>query len=277
MSGKLQGKTALITGGGSGIGEAIAKRFVAEGAKVVITGRRAAQLETVAAALPSGTCVPFAGDVGVIEDAQGMVEAAIALGGGKLDILVNNAAIDPAGSVVDVPVEQWLRVINTNLNGPFYTMRAAIPNMIANGGGSIVNIASLAALRCIPAMPAYSAAKSGLIGLSNAAALDYGPQGIRVNVVAPGATRTVMLENQMKALAETLDTDVTGALAYMTKFNPLRRPALPDEITGAVVFFASDDSAIITGTVLPVDAGACVVDPNGAAVSSGGINWGGAK
>ncbi|MDR3209206.1 MAG: SDR family oxidoreductase [Oscillospiraceae bacterium] len=273
---RLAGKVALVTGGGSGIGAAIAKRFAAEGAKVVITGRRKEALAETVAAAPEGAILAVAGDVGVYEDVQRMVAETVKFGG-KIDILVNNAAIDPAGTIVEMPLEQWHRVLNTNLNGPFYTMRAAIPHMIEQGGGSIVNVASLAALRSIPAMPAYTSSKNGLIGLSNAAALDYGKYNIRVNVVAPGATRTAMLENQMASLAEAAGTDVYGALKILTKFTPLARPAETDEVADAALFFASSESAIITGVVLPVDAGACVVDPNGLSVSSTGLNWGGGK
>ena len=271
MSGLLNGKIALITGGGSGIGAAIAKRFVAEGAKIVITGRRKEALAETVAALPEGSVLPFAGDVRNPDDAKAMIEATVKFGG-KIDVLVNNAGIDPAGNVVDVSIEQWKSVIETNLYGPFYTMKYAIPYMTDSGGGSIVNIASLAALRRIPAMPAYCSSKSGLIGLSQSVALDFGKDNIRCNVVCPGATRTAMLEGSMQGLANSLETDITGALDYMTRFNPLPHPATTDQITGAVVFFAGDDSAMITGTVLPVDSGACVVDPNGAALS--GRAWG---
>jgi len=271
MSNLLKGKTALITGGGSGIGAALARRFVAEGAKIVITGRRPDALAETAATLPESAVFQFPSDVRNPDDAKAMVEATIAFGG-KIDILVNNAGIDPAGTVVDVSIEQWKSVIETNLYGPFYTMKYAIPYMIDAGGGSIVNIASLAALRRIPAMPAYCSSKSGLIGLSQSVALDYGKNGIRCNVVCPGATRTAMLEGAMQGLADSLGTDTTGALDYMTRFNPLPHPASTDQITGAVVFFAGDDSAMITGTVLPVDAGSCIVDPNGAALS--GRAWG---
>ena len=271
MSELLKGKVALVTGGGSGIGAAIARRFTAEGAKIVITGRRKDALSETVSACPEGSVLAFAGDVRNFDDCQAMVDATVKFGG-KIDILVNNAGIDPSGTIVEVPIETWKSVIETNLYGPFYTMRAAIPYMIKAGGGSIVNIASLAGLRRIPAMPAYCSSKSGLIGLSQEAALDYGPNNIRVNVVCPGATRTVMLENSMQGLATSLGTDINGALDYMTRFNPLAHAAETDQITGAVVFFAGDDSAMITGTVLPVDAGSCVVDPNGAALS--GRAWG---
>lgn len=271
MNGQLSGKVALITGGGSGIGAAIARRFVAEGAKIVITGRRKEALSETVATLPEGSVLPFGGDVRNPDDAKAMVEATVGFGG-RIDILVNNAGIDPPGAVMDLPIEQWKSVVETNLYGPFYTMKFTIPYMISAGGGAIVNIASLAGLRRIPAMAAYCSSKSGLIGLSQSVALDYGPNNIRCNVVCPGATRTAMLENSMKGLADSLGTDITGALDYMTRFNPLAHPATTDQITGAVVFFAGDDSAMITGAVLPVDSGACVVDPNGAALA--GRAWG---
>lgn len=276
MEGRLTGKVALITGGGTGLGAAFTRRFVAEGAKVVITGRRKELLDKVADGLPKGSVLVFQGDVSDFAQAQDMVNAAVKFGG-KLDVLVNNAGIDPAGTVVEVPVEQWKKVIDINLTGPFLMMKAAIPEMIKNGGGSIINIASLAGVRCIPAMPAYTASKSGLIGLTQATALDYGSQNIRVNVVCPGPIRTEMLEHSMSDMAKALDTDITGALNWMTKFIPLHRPAMPEEVSGAVVFLASDDSAFMTGTTLMVDGGACVVDPCGSAVASSGMNWGGAK
>ncbi len=276
MSGRLNGKVAIITGGGTGLGADFARRFVEEGAKVVITGRRRELLEKVAGKLPKGSVLVFQGDVSDFEQAKAMVGAALDFGG-KLDVLVNNAGIDPAGTVVEIPVEQWEKIININLTGPFLMMKAAIPHMIKNGGGSIINIASLAAVRNIPAMPAYSASKAGLIGLTQATALDYGAYNIRANVVCPGPVRTEMLEHSMAGLAETLNTDIGGALNTLTKFVPLRRPASSDEISGMVVFLASDESSFMTGTTSLLDGGAAIVDPCGAAVSSAGMNWGNGK
>lgn len=271
---KLKGKVALITGGGTGLGAEFTRRFVEEGAKVCITGRRKELLDKTAAALPEGSVLTIAGDVSNAVDAQKMVDAAINFGG-RIDILVNNAGIDPPGSVVDIPVELWQKIIDINLTGPFLLMKAAIPAMIKIGGGSIINIASLAALRCIPAMPAYVASKAGLIGLTQQAALDYGPSNIRCNVVCPGAVRTEMLEQAMTPLSQALKTDLTGALLWLTKFTPLKRAATPEEVSGIVVYLASDESSFMTGAVLPVDGGACVVDPNGSAVASSGMSWGG--
>jgi meso-butanediol dehydrogenase / (S,S)-butanediol dehydrogenase / diacetyl reductase len=269
----LQGKVALITGGGTGIGAAIARRFVSEGAKVCISGRRQEMLDRVASALPAGSITTCSGDVTDLEDARRMVEKTLKLGG-KLDVLVNNAGIDPPGSIVDIDPELWRQVVETNLTGPMLLMKAALPLMIKGGGGSVINIASLAGLRCIPNMPAYCASKAGLVMLTQQAALDYGPSKIRCNVVCPGAVKTDMLVHSMGPLAAALHTDTDGALARLTTFAPLKRPGMPEEITGICVYLASDDSTFMTGAVLPVDGGTAVVDANGAAVSGAGVNWG---
>jgi NAD(P)-dependent dehydrogenase (short-subunit alcohol dehydrogenase family) len=269
----LDGKVALITGGGVGIGAAIAGAFVREGAKIVVTGRRREKLEAFAATLPAGSCAVCAGDVRKPEDAAEMVETAIKAFG-KLNVLVNNAGIDPPGTVTEIPIEQWLAVIDTNLTGAFYMMRFAIPKMLEQGGGAVINLSSLAGVRAIPAMPAYSAAKAGLIGLTNAVALDYGPRGVRVNIISPGATATDMLRNQMKGLAESQGTDIDGALGLLTRFNPIKRACEPDEIAPLAVFLASDESSYITGQNFLIDGGAAVVDPCGAATASLGKAWG---
>ena len=267
MSRQLEGKVALVTGGGRGIGAAITVRFVAEGAKVVITGRQKESLMETASILPEGAVHTIAGDVGNPDDAKAMVEAAIAFGG-KIDILVNNAAVDFGGSVVDLPIERWANVIDTNLNGPFYMMKYAIPYMIDAGGGSIINISSVAGIRRIPSMPALSASKAGLIGLSEAVAFDYGKYNIRSNVICPGATRKVPLKGPGGSIG-TLKAD---RLDELTRFNPIPRPATSEHVAAAVLFFASDESVMITGTVLPVDSGASIVDPNG--VSMADKVWG---
>jgi len=273
MAGRLEGKVAIVTGGGTGIGVAVTEAFVAEGAKVLITGRRREKLEEVAARFPEGGVAYFAGDVKKPEDAEAMVEAAVAKFG-KLNVLVNNAGIDPAGTVTDIPIEQWLDVVNTNINGTFNMTRFAILQMIEQGGGSIVNISSLAGVRAIPAMPAYCTTKSALLGFTNSVALDYGDKGIRINNVSPGATATDMLKGGMSSLAASQGTDAYGAFELLTRFSPIKRAAEPFEIAPAVVFFASDESSFVTGQNLLVDGGATVVDPCGAAVSSLGSTWG---
>ncbi len=269
----LQGKVALITGGGAGIGVALAERFVAEGAKVCISGRRAEKLEAVAQSLPKRTVVTCAGDVSVQADAERMVQTAFDLGG-RLDVLVNNAAIDPGGTVVDLDPDLWHQVLETNLTGPFYTMKAAIPLMSEGGGGSVINVASLAGVRCLPNMAAYCSSKAGLIMLTQQAALDFGPVKVRCNAVLPGPTRTEMLENSLAPMAEAMGVSVDGVFDKLTSSLPLRRAATSEEVAGICAFLASDDAAFITATAILVDGGAAIVDPCGAALSSTGASWG---
>jgi meso-butanediol dehydrogenase/(S,S)-butanediol dehydrogenase/diacetyl reductase len=270
----LKGKVALITGGGVGIGAEIAKRFVADGAKVCISGRRQEKLDELARSLPAGSVTTCSGDVTSLDDIKRMVETTVKLGS-KINVLVNNAGIDNPGSIVDVDAALWKRVLEVNLTGPFLTMKVCIPRMIKAGGGSIINIASLGGTRCIPAMSAYCTSKAGLIMLTQQAALDYGPK-VRCNAVCPGAVRTTMMENSTgKPLAKALKTDVDGAFAMLTSFTPLKRIATPNEIAGLCSYLASDDSSFMTGSCVLIDGGAHIVDPNGSAVSSAGLDWGG--
>jgi meso-butanediol dehydrogenase/(S,S)-butanediol dehydrogenase/diacetyl reductase len=271
---KLDGKVALITGAGTGIGAAIAERFVADGARICITGRRQEMLDKVAQWLPVEAVVTCAGDVTKFEDAKRMVETALGFAS-KLDVLVNNAAIDPGGTtVIDTDSELWHRVLETNLTGPFYLMKASIPHMIKQGGGSIINIASLGGLRCLPGMPAYCSSKAGLIMLTKQVALDFGPAKIRCNAVCPGGTRTEMLEQSLSPLAEVLGTDLEGVFRCISSMVPLRRTANPSEITGICSYLASDDSTFMTGSVLLLDGGAAIVDVAGAALTNAGVKWG---
>jgi meso-butanediol dehydrogenase / (S,S)-butanediol dehydrogenase / diacetyl reductase len=270
---KLEGKVALITGGGTGIGAAIAKRFVDEGAKVCITGRRQEMLDAVARTLPKDQVSTCSGDVTVYGDVRRMVDATLKLGG-KIDVLVNNAGIDPGGTVVDLDPELWKKVMDINVTGPFLTMKATLPHMIENGGGSVINISSLGGLRCLPGMAAYCTSKAALIMLTKQTALDYGPMKIRCNAVCPGATRTPMLEEALSPLAKSLKTDVDGVFARISSNVPLRRVATPEEVSGVCTFLASEDSSFMTGSVLLLDGGAAMVDVAGAALSNTGVNWG---
>jgi NAD(P)-dependent dehydrogenase (short-subunit alcohol dehydrogenase family) len=255
----LNGKVALVTGGGRGIGAAIAKRFIEDGAKVVISDIVKEWLDLFAKSLKTDGVATCTGDVTRLDDAKKMVDNTINFGG-KIDILVNNAGIDPGGTIVDVDVDLWKKVLDVNLTGPFLCMKAAIPHMIEQGGGSIVNIASLAGIRCLPDMPAYCASKAGLIHLARQAALQYGPKNIRSNVVAPGATRGEMLLNAIgKNKVEKLATSI-----------PLGRIADPKEIAAACSFLASDDSSFVNGAVFLVDGGVSVVDHSGAVLDKWG-------
>lgn len=263
---KLRGKTALITGGGTGIGAAITERFVAEGARVCITGRRKEKLDQEASRFFRESVITCTGDVSKHDDVKRMVSTTVTFGG-KIDVLVNNAASDAIGRITELDPDDWRRVLEINLTGPFLLMKETISIMIQNGGGSIINIASIGGLRCMPGAPAYGTSKAGLIFLTQQAALEYGPSKIRCNVVCPGATRTAMLEEAVSELAKGMGTDVNGILGRFASHVPLRRVSDPREMAGACVFLASDDSSFMTGAVLVVDGGANIVDVAGASIS----------
>jgi meso-butanediol dehydrogenase/(S,S)-butanediol dehydrogenase/diacetyl reductase len=267
---KLQGKTALITGGGTGIGAAVARRFVEDGAKVCITGRRRQKLEQIARSSPQGSVLVFPGDITRYEDIKAMVAATLEFGG-KLDILVNNAAAESNASITELDPEEWRHVLEVNLTTPFLLMRESLPHIIKAGGGSVINIASLGGMRCIPACPAYCTSKAGLIMLTQQAALDYGPYKIRCNAVCPGGSKTDMLDGMIVPLAQKLGTDKQGAYNYFTKNVPLRRVSEPEEIAGLCSYLASDDASFMTGAALVIDGGAAIVDISGAALSNAGL------
>jgi NAD(P)-dependent dehydrogenase (short-subunit alcohol dehydrogenase family) len=179
---------------------------------------------------------------------------------------VNNAGIDPPEANLDIGL--WNRIIEVNLTGPYLTMQAAIPHMKKGGGASIVNISSLSALRYIAGRAAYSASKGGLVSLSQAIAVEYGPANIRCNVICPGAVRTPMFETNTRPLAQMLGKDPEWIFKKFTSFSPLRRIGHPDEIASICSFLASDDSALLTGAVLVADGGTSIIDANGAAIST---------
>lgn len=262
---KLAGKVALITGGGTGIGFAIASRFIAEGSKVVITGRRQDVLDKAIQQFPAGTATVCCGDVSREEDAKRMAETAFAFGN-RLDILVNNAGTNTRGSITDLTPDAWRNVLEVNLTGPFLLMKASMPHMIEGGGGSIINISFLGGVRCMPAMSAYNTSKAALIMLTQQAALDYGPRNVRCNVVCPGGVKTDMMEGAMDRFAGILGIDRESVSALVSSDVPLQRLADPSEISGICLYLASDDSSFTTGSVFLVDGGAAIVDVGRVAV-----------
>jgi meso-butanediol dehydrogenase/(S,S)-butanediol dehydrogenase/diacetyl reductase len=262
---KLKGKVVLITGGGTGIGAAVTERFVNEGAKVCICARRQEMLEKVAQSFPSGKVEICAGDVSKLEDTERMVETAVKFGG-KLDVLVNNAGISIQGPVGELDPEDWRKVIDVNLSGPFFLMRAAIPYMIKAGGGSIINVASVGGLNCLPGFPAYCTSKAGLIMLTKQAALDYGPMNIRCNVICPGGVKTAMTEEEFGQFGKMLGMDSEKFFSLISKEIPLQRFADPHEMGGICTLLASDESSFMTGSSIVVDGGTDVVDVVGASM-----------
>ncbi len=266
----LKGKIALITGGGAGLGVAITKRFIKDSAKVCISGRRREKLEETANTLPKGSVLICPGDVSKEADVKKMVEKTLEFNG-KIDVLVNNAAHDVKGNITDLKPDDWRLVIDIDLTGPFLMMREVLPLMIKAKKGSIINIASLGGMRCLPICPAYCTAKAGLIMLTQQAALDYGKYNIRVNAVCPGGIDTELLDEMIIPLSQKLGTNKQGALDYFSKDVPLKRVSKPEEITGLCSYLASDESSFMTGSALLIDGGSAVVDVSGAAVTNAGL------
>ncbi len=247
MSGRLSGKTAIVTGGTQGIGLAIVRRFVAEGACVVAVARGAPGRE-LTGEFRQGRCVFLQGDVTVEDTARLAVAGAISRFG-SLDVLVNNAGMDWTGQLIDATLEDLERVIAVNLFGPFLMLREAARAM-RNGGGSIVNVTSRTASVGVPTMSLYSASKGALASLTRAAAVEWAPLGIRVNAVAPGLTDTPLARAWFDQQPEP-DSFRKAVEATI----PQRRLATPDDVAAAVLFLASDDAGHMTGVTLAVDGG----------------------
>ena len=256
---KLEGKIALITGGGTGIGAEITKRFIDEGAKVCIAGIEQETLDEVAGALPAGSVLTYEGDVSNPEDVKGMISTVLKFNG-KLDVLVNNAGIGISGNVVTTSLADWHKILNVNLTGPFLLMKESIPLMQKAGRGSIINISSVAGIRSAPDRTGYCVSKAALIMLTQQTALEFGPYNIRCNAICPGATRTRQLEMGIDLMRKSLNMDFESALAVFTRNTPLRRTGNPGEIASICCFLASDDSSFMTGAVLVADGGATIVD-----------------
>ncbi len=248
MAGRLQGKVAVVTGAGSGIGKAIAELFAEEGAAVVVAERNCQTGAETAAAI--GQRASFCEtDVSKSGDVRNMVETAVRAFG-RLDILVNNAAIQILGTLDQTSEEDWDRLQAVNLKGVFLGMKYAIPAMIASGGGSIVNMASILGLVGDPDLAAYCAMKGGVIALTKAAALGYGPAGIRVNCICPGDVDTPMVQDYMNK-----SPDPEGLRREISSKYALRRIAAPREVAEAALYLASDASSFITGDALIIDGG----------------------
>jgi len=245
--GQLQGKVALVTGAGSGIGEACVMAFAREGANVVLSDIVGEDANRVLKAVQElgGDGIVVRTDVSRAMDNEHQVQIALQAYG-RLDIAVNNAGIGgPAALTGDYPLDGWHQVIDTNLNGVFYGMRYQIPAMLKSGGGSIVNISSILGQVGFATASAYVAAKHAVVGLSKNAAMEYAAQGIRVNSVGPGFIRTPLLT---KHLSE-------EQLAGIAAMHPIGRLGRSEEVAELVLWLASDKASFVTGSYYAVDGG----------------------
>ncbi|KQN42254.1 glucose dehydrogenase [Pseudomonas sp. Leaf48] len=252
MSKRLEGKVAIITGASAGIGFATAQLFAAEGAKVVVGARRQAELDLLVSQISSagGQAVALAGDVRSEEYAQALVALAVERFG-RLDIAFNNAGImGESGASTDVSEAGWTDTLAINLTGSFLGAKHQIAQMLKNGGGSVIFTSTFVGHTfAFPGLAAYAASKSGLIGLTQALAAEFGPQGVRVNAVLPGAVDTDMYRGM---------NDTPEAQSYVTNLHALKRVATPQELARSVLYLASDDSSFVTGTASLVDGGVSI-------------------
>lgn len=239
---ELQGQTALVTGGTSGIGLESARLMAAEGAAVVISGRDLQRGEQAAADIGRGTRFVQA-DLGDIDSVANLIARS-----GDVDVLVNNAGIYPQATTFDQDVAGFQQLFDTNVRGTYFLVAAAAKGMVERGRGSIVNITTLAAHKGFPGTSVYAATKAALASLTRTWAAEFGANGVRVNSVSPGPTRTPTTLAQMGDFID----DVAAGL-------PLKRTAAPEEIAQAVLFLASPRASFVTGSTLYVDGGGSAV------------------
>lgn len=251
----MRERTVVITGAGTGIGEACARRLGAEGANLVLIGRRREPLERVAA--ETGGLV-LVGDAASSADWAGFVAATRERFGG-IDALLACAGGHGLGSATDTSDDAWQAAMRGNLDTAFHSARACLPSLLERRG-SIVLLGSIASLAAGPEVCGYTTAKHALLGLTRSLARDYGPQGVRVNCVCPGWVRTPMADEEMQPLMQHHGESLDAAYARVTAEVPLRRPAQAEEIAALCRFLISDEASILTGATLVADGGSSIVD-----------------
>lgn len=256
MTGKLDGKVALITGAGSGIGRATAELFAAEGAALAVLDLRAEAAEETVAKIEAdgGRAVALVANVAVAAEVQAAVASAVSALG-RLDVLYNNAGVDSRGSVADATEDDWDRAFAVNAKGTFLLSRAAVPHLIEAGGGSIINQGSVAAVVGVPNFASYCAAKGAVVALTRSMAVDLAAHRIRVNVICPGTVYTPLMEPMLRARG---DGDLAAGLAKTLLKYPIGRLGTPGEIARVALFLACDDASFLTGSTLTADGGMTV-------------------
>ena len=249
---RLEGKVAVITGAGSGMGRAMANLFSAEGAKVVAAEWNAESLDAVVAEVrgAGGEIVGVQGNVALEADDAKVVETAIS-SFGTVDVLCNNAGVmDTNQAVGELTNEMWERVLGVNLNGPMFLSRLVVPIMVAKGSGSIINTASVAGVSGAAAGAAYTVSKHGVVGLTRNTAWVYGPSGVRCNAIAAGAVQT----NIMQSVDQT-KMDPTASARYQLYYGCIPGQLEPVDIANLALFLASEEARYINGAIIPADAG----------------------
>ena len=249
MSDSFMGLTALITGANSGIGRAAAVALARRGAHVVLSGRDAARGDQVVAEIRAhgGKADFVATELSDEASARQLAKQAIELGGGHVDILVNNAGVFPFGPTDAATEEDFDKVFGLNVKVPFFLVAELAPKMAARGRGAVINVSTMVAEFGMPQMALYGSSKAALVLLTKSWAAEYGPDGVRVNAVSPGPTRT----EGTAGMGEALDQLASAA--------PTGRPGLPEEIASAIVYLASDEASFVQGALLPVDGGRIAV------------------
>ena len=249
--GRLDGKVAVITGGASGMGEATAKLFVSQGARVVIGDLQEDKGHAVAASI-GPECRFVRADVASSEDVQGLIGEAVNAWG-KLDVMYNNAGIGGGeGSIMDCTEEVFDRIIAVDLKGVWLGMKHALPHMLKSGGGSIITTASVSAYMGMMGQGAYGSAKGGVVQLTRVCAVEYASQGIRANCICPGGTLTPILYENPHAPMPVTREEMEERLKYV---QPIPRAGLPEDIANAALWLASDESSFVTGQSIIVDGG----------------------
>jgi 3-hydroxybutyrate dehydrogenase len=252
----LSGRRALVTGGGRGIGRAIALGLARGGAAVVVAARTAGDIEAVADELRAtgARATSLVADVADPEQCAAMVGRACEAHGG-VEILINAAGVAPSAPLVKTTDEQWHAALETNLSGAFYALRAVLPAMLATGWGRIVNLASIAGKTGAPYIAAYAASKHGLLGLTKCAALEVADRGITVNAVCPGYVDTPMTERSIARIVEKTGGDAAAVRRRLEAASPQKRLYTAQEVASLVLYLCSDDASGINGQALSVDGG----------------------
>ena len=248
MNSRLQGKVAIVTGAGTGIGRACALAMAAEGASLALVGRRREKIDQLAKEL-GGTTLPVVADVSKKMDIENLISATVSKFG-SVNVLLNNAGILHPGTVEQITEEQWDQTFNVNVRGLWLLSRAVLPHMRKTGGGSIINIASVLGINGARNRASYAASKGAVVLLTKCMAIDHGHENIRVNAICPSFVETDLTAAVLSQVA-----DPQAVRRERIAIHPLGRLGKPEDIAGLAVYLAGDESSWVTGAVFPVDGG----------------------